>query len=146
MSLGFIEYTGLLNVLIWPCCVDVYIISEYAAVKKLINEILIKDIVDFEIIEEISMISLSKLIEGGAAIFAAANRNHHIVMIGLIIISPFVKNILRVCVISYDIFAIINSADDLSPWAIIIIKALDKPHVVIVNIPVNINPICPTDE
>lgn len=43
-------------------------------------------------------------------------------------------------------FAIINSADDLNPWAIIIIKALDKPHVVIVNIPVNINPICPTDE
>jgi len=46
------------------------------------------------------MISLNKLIDGGAAIFAAVNINHHIDMVGLIHIKPFDKNILRVDVIS----------------------------------------------
>lgn len=63
----------------------------------------------------IKVISLSRLIEGGAAIFAAVKRNHHIDIVGLIVISPFVKNILRVCVISYERFAIINRAEDLNP-------------------------------
>jgi len=40
------------------------------------------------------------LIDGGAAILAAVNRNHHIVIIGVIDINPLVKNILRVWVIS----------------------------------------------
>jgi hypothetical protein len=39
-----------------------------------------------------------------------------------------------------------NKADDLRPWAIIIIRALDMPHVEFDSIPVSINPICPTDE
>jgi hypothetical protein len=43
-------------------------------------------------------------------------------------------------------FAKINSADDLSPWAIIIIRALDIPHTELDSIPVSINPMCPTDE
>jgi hypothetical protein len=42
------------------------------------------------------MISLSKLIDGGAAMLAAVNRNHHIDIIGVIVISPLVKNMLRV--------------------------------------------------
>jgi len=38
--------------------------------------------------------------DGGEAILVAENKNHHIVIIGLIVINPLVKNILRVCVIS----------------------------------------------
>jgi hypothetical protein len=36
------------------------------------------------------------LIDGGAAIFVAANKNHHIVIEGKNIIIPFIKNMLRV--------------------------------------------------
>jgi hypothetical protein len=43
-----------------------------------------------------SIISLNKLIDGGAAIFHAANINHHIVIVGQTVINPFIKNILRV--------------------------------------------------
>jgi len=114
--------------------------SEYAAVKKLTIEIIIKDIVDLDMIDVISIISLSRLIDGGAAMLAAVNKNHHMVIVGAIDISPFTRNILRVCVISYDIFAKMNSADDLSPCATIIIRALDIPHSELVNIPVSISP------
>jgi len=120
--------------------------SEYAAVKNLTIEIKTKEIVDFDIIAVISIISLRRLIEGGAAIFAAVNRNHHIDIIGVSAINPLVRNILRVCVISYDMFAKINRAEDLSPWAIIIIRALDNPHRELDIIPASINPIWPTDE
>jgi hypothetical protein len=62
------------------------------------------------------------------------------------VINPLVKNILRVWVISYDRFAIINRADDLSPWATIIISAPVMPQEVLDSIPVSISPMCPTDE
>lgn len=52
--------------------------------------------IDFVSVVVIRVISLRRLIDGGAAIFAAVNKNHHIVMIGLIVIRPFVRNILRV--------------------------------------------------
>jgi hypothetical protein len=55
---------------------------------------------DLDRVVVISMISLKRLIEGGAAMLAAVNKNHHIVIIGLIVINPLVKNILRVWVIS----------------------------------------------
>ena len=77
-----------------------YICREYAAVRNLINLIEIKDRVVFEITEVINIISLSKLIDGGAAILHAENKNHHIDMMGVILISPLVRNILRVLVIS----------------------------------------------
>jgi hypothetical protein len=44
----------------------------------------------------INIISLNKLIEGGAAILIAVNKNHHMVITGINIIMPFIKNILRV--------------------------------------------------
>lgn len=44
----------------------------------------------------INIISLRRLIVGGAAMFLAVNKNHHIVKIGAITISPFVRNSLRV--------------------------------------------------
>lgn len=72
------------------------------------------------IIDIIKKISLIRLILGGAAIFAQQNINHHNESIGITVRNPFVSMILRVCVILYLIFAIQNSADDLSPWAIII--------------------------
>jgi hypothetical protein len=50
--------------------------------------------------EVISIISLNRLIDGGAAIFAAVNMNHHIDIIGAVHISPLDKYILRVWVIS----------------------------------------------
>lgn len=55
---------------------------------------------DFDRVVVINMISLSRLMDGGAAIFAAVNKNHHIDIIGLIVIRPFVRNMLRVWVIS----------------------------------------------
>jgi hypothetical protein len=73
---------------------------EYAAVINLINAIKISENADVDIIDEISIISLNKLIEGGAAILAAVNKNHHIVIIGFTHINPLVKNSLRVLVIS----------------------------------------------
>lgn len=120
--------------------------SEYIAVRNLTNANNGHIINDFDRVAVIKVISLSKLIDGGAAIFAAVNRNHHIVIIGLIVIKPLVKNILRVWVISYDKFAIINRADELNPCATIIINLPVIPHLVFDIIPVNIRPIWPTDE
>lgn len=51
-------------------------------------------------IDVISMISLIRFSDGGAAMFADANKNHHSDMIGVQDISPFIKNILRVLVFS----------------------------------------------
>jgi len=39
-----------------------------------------------------------------------------------------------------------NSAEEPSPWAIIIIRAPVIPQVVLVNMPASIRPICPTEE
>lgn len=64
--------------------------------------------------------------DGGVAILEAANMNHHKDIIGAIDIIPFVKNILRVCVISYLRLAKINKAEEVKPCAIIIDRA---PHI-----------------
>lgn len=88
---------------------------EYIAVKNLTSLNRGIKYRDLDSVAVISIISLSRLIDGGAAILAAVNRNHHIVIVGLIVINPLVKNILRVWVISYDKFAMINRADELSP-------------------------------
>jgi hypothetical protein len=67
------------------------------------------------IIDIIRKISLIKLILGGAAMFAQQNINHQSDSIGITVRNPFVNMILRVDVILYLIFAIQNSAEDLSP-------------------------------
>lgn len=51
---------------------------------------------DIDEIDEISIISLIKLSDGGAAMFEDANMNHHMDIIGIDDISPFIKNSLRV--------------------------------------------------
>lgn len=119
---------------------------EYMAVKNLSNPSSGINCIDLLKVAVMSVISLNRLIDGGAAMLAAVNMNHHIVIIGLIVINPLVKNILRVWVISQDRFAIINRADDLNPCATIIIRLPVIPQEELDSIPVNINPICPTDE
>lgn len=73
---------------------------EYAAEKNLtiLSKIIL--LIDVDIIAVINIISLNRLIDGGAAIFLAVNINHHIVRVGIINIIPFVKYRLRVDVIS----------------------------------------------
>jgi hypothetical protein len=57
-------------------------------------------IIDDDIIEVINIISLNKLIDGGAAMLLAVNKNHHMVRVGRRSIIPLVKYNLRVEVIS----------------------------------------------
>lgn len=96
MSLIFMLFMGLENDGMWPCCVEEYMFKEYAAAKNLIIIRKIADKVELDRTEAIKIISLIRLIDGGAAMFHAVNRNHHIVRVGQIVISPFVKYILRV--------------------------------------------------
>jgi len=70
------------------------------AVKNLSNPSSGINCIDLLKVAVMSVISLNRLIDGGAAMLAAVNMNHHIVIIGLIVINPLVKNILRVWVIS----------------------------------------------
>lgn len=86
----------MVKLLIAPCWVVEYICKEYAAVRNLTKPISEINQNDFANVAVISIISLIKLIDGGAAMLAAVNKNHHIVIIGLIIINPLVRNILRV--------------------------------------------------
>jgi hypothetical protein len=90
------EYRGLVNDGRWPCCVEAYIFREYAAARNLMIIIRIAEIVDFLKIAVRRIISLIKLMDGGAAIFHAEKINHHIDKIGKDDIIPLVRNILRV--------------------------------------------------
>jgi hypothetical protein len=94
----------------------------------------------------IRRISLNRLIEGGAAILAALNRNHQRAIYGEIIASPFVMYNLRVLVDSYVIFAIAKSAEEERPWAIIIKVAPKNPNLEKDSAPAIRSPICPTEE
>lgn len=129
-----------------PCCVEEYINREYVAVRNLNIPKGISVEVDVDRIDVINIISLNRLIDGGAAMFAHTNKNHHIEITGVAVSIPLVKVILRVLVISYEMFASTNRADEHKPWAIIIISAPESPHLVFVDIPANIIPIWPTEE
>ncbi len=52
--------------------------------------------IDIDKILDISMISLRRLIEGGPAIFIVVRMNHNRDIEGIRLMSPFVKNVLRV--------------------------------------------------
>jgi hypothetical protein len=56
--------------------------------------------IDMDRIAVIRVISLKRLIEGGAAMFPDTIKNHHIDMVGRKHIIPFIRNKLRVWVIS----------------------------------------------
>ena len=96
ISLILSEIIGLMNEGDAPCCVVVYKFNEQAAARNLIIISKIIVVLDAAKIDVSNMISLSRLIEGGAAMFHAENKNHHIDRLGTIIKIPFVKNILRV--------------------------------------------------
>lgn len=70
--------------------------KEYAAARNLIALMVITEVNEYERILVRRMISPRRLIEGGAAIFAAENINHQKVMAGNSIVIPFVMNMLRV--------------------------------------------------
>jgi len=69
-------------------------------VKNLIKAIKINEDVEDDKMDVIKIISLRRLIDGGAAMFAQVKMNHHIVIVGPTHINPFVRNRLRVLVIS----------------------------------------------
>ena len=56
---------------------------------------------DLDKTNEIRRSSARRFIDGGAAIFAALNKNHHIVIAGMIARKPLVRNRLRVEEASY---------------------------------------------
>lgn len=95
---------------------------------------------------EISIISLNRLIVGGAAILAAVRRNHIRVIEGKSASIPFTKYRLRVWVISYIMLAIANRPEELRPWAIIMSRAPSHPQGAFDISPAMRIPICPTDE
>ena len=101
---------------------------------------------DAERMEVINMISLIKLIEGGAAILVILKMNHHKAINGNTLKRPLVRKSLRVDVNSYVLFAMANIAEEHRPWAIIIAKAPWAPQEDPVISPAVINPMCPTDE
>jgi hypothetical protein len=146
MSFIFIVNIGFVKDGRCPCCVEAYIFREYAAAINLISIIKIDNTIDLLKIAVKSIISLNKLIDGGAAIFQAVNKNHQADKIGNEVMIPLVKYMLRVCVISYVRFARINRADEHRPWAIIIISPPHIAQLVLVMILANISPMCPTEE
>lgn len=94
----------------------------------------------------INKISLSRLMDGGAAIFALTKRNHHIDIMGRLTRIPLVRAMLRVWVCSYVILARLNRAEDTSPCAIIIANLPYRPILVFDITPAIRRPMCPTDE
>lgn len=99
-SLGFVGVSALEKELKVPWFTHVYIDNEYAAEKNLINLIGISIYSDLDMIEVSKRISLKRLIEGGAAMFTQANRNHHMVRVGSLVIRPLVRAVLRVWMVS----------------------------------------------
>ena len=59
--------------------------------KNLSSAKIIIDIIEVDIIDVINIISLNKFKDGGAAIFTANRRNHHMDRVGEIDSNPFVK-------------------------------------------------------
>lgn len=83
----------------------------------------------------ISIISDKRLIDGGAAIFAADIINHIIDIEGIIMFNPLFIIRFRDLDISYVMLAAANKADLRSPWASIRVSAPFIPHEVLERIP-----------
>lgn len=94
----------------------------------------------------INKISLSKLIEGGAAILQIDNINHQRAMEGIICRSPLQISILRVEVRSKTMFVKQNIPDEHSPCAIINVKHPEAPVFLPTIIPPITRLIWATDE
>jgi hypothetical protein len=94
----------------------------------------------------IRRISLSKLIDGGAAILQTHNRNHHNAIEGIICRNPLQIRILREDTRSNAIFVKQNMPDEHSPWATIKAKHPDDPVVLPTIIPPIIRLMWATEE
>lgn len=142
---------------LWVVCVDGCII--FLLWDKLINIIIEKDAVINDMINIIkiewlfhvskfliSKISLKVFIEGGAEILAAININHQNVILGNIINIPLNEKIFREWYFIYKSLVNMKRADEVNPWAIIIIIAPSNPILFKVISPVNTNPIWATEE
>lgn len=129
-----------------PCCLKEYKYKEYAALKKDINEI--DKIVNQDQLTKLfnNIISLIKLIEGGAAILQEHNKNHQMANLGKKFNIPLFKNKLRLPVRSYNKLTKQNNPEEHNPWEIIIIKAPSIPQKFIVINPPNTNLIWATEE
>ena len=93
-----------------------------------------------------SRISARRLIDGGPAIFATVAINHHIDMFGRTVRNPFVRNRLRVLVVSWLMPARENRAGEDSPCASIMAKAPFHPQGDMEVIPAIARPMWATDE
>lgn len=83
----------------------------------------------------INMISASKLVDGGAAILAAAIINHSIDIVGIAILTPLFIRSLRELEVEYAISAQANIADLRSPCEIIMAIAPHTPQGMFARIP-----------
>lgn len=101
---------------------------------------------DLDRVAVINKISPSKFIDGGAAILTALKRNHHIVMVGIIVKRPLVRKRLRVFDDSWVIAAKANRAGEHRPCANIIVSAPFQPHDVSDIKPVIMSAMCATEE
>jgi hypothetical protein len=113
---------------------------------KLISDSGIIIIGDCLIVAVINIISLIRLMDGGAAIFAQQLMNHQNEIAGISDRSPFVRVILRVMVMLYVRFARQNMAEDLSPCASIIDRLACIPSFDPEVAPASISAICPMEE
>lgn len=95
---------------------------------------------------DIMKISLIVLIEGGAEIFIAINKNHHKVILGVTIINPLNIIMFREWIFIYKSFTKKKSAEEDIPWAIIIIIAPVSPIWLSEKILHKTNAIWATDE
>jgi len=146
ISFDLIVGFGFEKLLICPCCVDAYMWREYAPVMNLIIIRGIIMIMDIDVIDVMSMISLIRLIDGGVAMFMALNMNHHMDKVGYRDNIPFIRKMLRVLVNSYVMFAKENKADEVNPCATIISIDPIIPHLEFDKMALSIKPMCPTDE
>lgn len=114
--------------------------------RKLESPISVAEMKDLAKILVKRKISPIRFMVGGAAMFAIENRNHHNVMVGRAVRSPLVRNILRVLVWAYVMFAKRNRADEHSPCLNIRIRAPYHPHKKVEARPAVIMPMWPIDE
>jgi len=91
ISFCLYEIDGFVIIIDCPCWVTANILSEYTAVKNLSRARIIIDEVDVDIIDVINIISLNRFSDGGAAIFTANSKNHHIDNEGVIDNNPLIK-------------------------------------------------------
>jgi hypothetical protein len=78
-----------------PCWDEENKYNEYTADKNAVKARIKVNFIDIDVIVAIRIISVIKLMEGGAAILAIKIKNNHKEYLGIIVIKPLIKNNLR---------------------------------------------------